>query len=180
MANYHVPSQEKESGSEAGHESDATEMKAKVEALLKLADASWRAVDTRRSYEWKANFGLWTALGLLVGFLFQNKAEVLSGHLWTTAFLALLILLGIGLPYVFVWSKGLYGKNQRDARRAYHYWYLVEMELKIEHQFEDMPGPDPVPFWRNWSVGSQILITIVLLLAVDSALFLNFVKTPTN
>jgi hypothetical protein len=53
--------------------------KDKVEFLLKLADASWRDYNERRSIEWKVNFGLWAALGAFAALCFSGRLDLLYG-----------------------------------------------------------------------------------------------------
>ena len=40
----------------------------KIKVLTNLSEACWKEYDTRRSYEWKVSFGLWTSIGLIAGF----------------------------------------------------------------------------------------------------------------
>ena len=47
-----------------------------VEAIFKLADASWQDFDSRRSDEWKITFGLWTVLALFAGGVIKGEVKL--------------------------------------------------------------------------------------------------------
>jgi hypothetical protein len=147
----------------------------RTETLLKLADASWRNMDARRSYEWKANFGLWTALGLIAGFLFQSKVGLLSSHPKLAVLLATLVLFGMGYTFCAVRISGLYRGNKVDMRRACHYWRLVESTLGLEPQYQVYPETG---YLKNWSAQSQILITLILLFVAFLAVLVNVSSRP--
>ena len=142
-----------------------------VDTLLKFADASWHEMDTRRSYEWKVNFGLWTTLGVLAGVSFKGETSSLpQTPMWMIA-LVLLLFPVIGFVYIFIWTKGLYARNQRNMRRAHYYWNLVETELNLSPRHQVLPEDVSEPYWRNWSVLSQVLITVIFMLIAFLALY---------
>jgi NADH:ubiquinone oxidoreductase subunit 5 (subunit L)/multisubunit Na+/H+ antiporter MnhA subunit len=134
--------------------------KNRIDTLLRLADFSWRDVDTRRSYEWKINFGLWGAFGLLAGASLRGDIQWPRSPLfiWITA--AILIL--VCLVYIFGWIRGLYERQTRNQAHAHHYLDMVEEELQISTPRRKFQPQKPRWPLFNWSVGSQIVITVLL------------------
>jgi len=129
-----------------------------VEAALKLGDCAWRDFDTRRSYEWKANLALWTALGAFSFLFLKGDAKPLPGP-WMAA--AIVILLLIDAVYIFIWTPGVFRRNRHDQDSAHSYWHQAATlaNLKIP----------PVPeisrsAFKNWSHASQVMITLFLTL----------------
>ena len=83
--------------------------KKKIESLIKLAEMYWLEYSDRRSVEWKVNFGLWAALGIFGGFVYQQKIIL---HLWIVIPITI-GLLGIWVVYIF-WKKEIQGRNTDD------------------------------------------------------------------
>jgi hypothetical protein len=143
----------------------------RVGYLLKLAEDAWKCMDSRRTYEWKVAFGIWTALAAFSGLVFRGEVRVSTlGIVLAWAFFSVLWYV-----FTFVWSKGLYVRNKFDRDLAEHYWILAEASLgpdarslrakkRIEHQYDNM--------WANWAHRTQITVTtIFVLLAIVSMLF---------
>jgi hypothetical protein len=142
--------------------------KDRVDALLRLADASWRAFDRRSSYEWKVCFALWSSLSLFSGLMLKGDVHVAR---WPNVERALIICLAIAIwvDYVFVWTRALYKRNQQDKFRADLNWMRVEEEIGIRDSQRKLYPPDDK--WLNWSHGSQILITTLFLILAIFAVF---------
>jgi hypothetical protein len=116
--------------------------KDKVESLLKLADASWRDYNERRSIEWKVNFGLWAALGAFGGFVFQRDTPPPQ---WV-ALIASALLAVAFLIYTTLWKAEIQKRNRLDLNNARYYWTEVDTELgtkppevrRIDRQWQTM------------------------------------------
>jgi len=140
----------------------------RLEILLKLAEAAWRDFDTRRPTEWKANLALWGGLGLFSGFVLKGEAMV-PGHLKVVVSV---VLVAIGLVYTFGWTRGQYHRNWQDRKIADYFWDRVEEALGVRS-----PRPRcsdsraPPHFLRNWSRGSQVLITWLFVLMAVASVF---------
>ncbi len=145
------------------------EKKTCVEALLVLGEASFHGFDERRKYEWKVNFVLWTALGVVAGLQYRGELKLTFG---SAAGIAVIILMSaIGLVYTFVWAPGLFKRNQRDVSHAHWYWNEVESMLCIEsprRAYDKTPRPGR---WKNWSFFSEITFTWIMALLVLASLF---------
>ena len=133
--------------------------KDKAEALLKLADISWRNYSERRSIEWKINFGLWLALGSFAGFMLQHHPTA-SPNWWVA--LAISVLLGFTFPvYTFLWKAEVKARNRSDKRLVQYYLNKVNEELGVE-------PPVPTPQKAMTHLSQVILTFIFVLLAVLS------------
>jgi len=144
------------------------ERKLRIEALLKLQASSWRSMDHRRAYEWKVNFGLWTALGLIAGA--QLRGDIaLATHPWSLGIICL-ALLAVGWIYLFSWTKGLHGANAKDKDFAADYRRLVEKE--IGSVLTDSPERYANQKWYEaWSHRSQAGFTLLLIAIAILAAF---------
>jgi len=143
--------------------STALTPKDRLDVCLKLADAAWRDFDTRRAYEWKANFGLWAGLaGLAVLCL---RGDVAIQGAWRTAVMAASI--AVGLVYVLLWTPGLHKRNRNDQAVAQSLWTQAAQIATLTRPHE----PEPTSTFKNWSHLSQIIITAILLILAGLALF---------
>lgn len=153
-------------------EQELNERGQKIDTLLKLADASWKAHDTRRSYEWKVNLALWPGLALFAAL--QIKGETTLSLKLPSIIILSLLLIAIAYIYSTKWSAGLREGNRRDKIREETYLRLVDQELKLDNR-SPRPTTDVVlaeePILKNWSHGSQILITWLLVFFAISSMF---------
>ena len=150
--------------------------KDKVDALLKLADISWRDYSERRSIEWKINFGLWLALGTFAGFVLQYPTAV--PNRWWVA-LAISVLLGfIFLVYTFLWKKEIKERNRKDKHATEHYQRLVREELGIKWPPVESPPDPPLRKDENWPRThlSQVLMTLLFLLLAVFAVWARWLS----
>lgn len=136
--------------------------KERIDSLLNLADASWRDFDTRRAAEWKVTMGLWTAQALFAGLVIRSDVKLALTHV------ELLFLLGVFAAIVGIyslwWTRGLRDRNASNLQDAHHLWNLVQDELAIKSPRYLRGGGRPTAHWTNWSHGSQIAITLLLVL----------------
>jgi hypothetical protein len=137
--------------------------KDRISALSKLAEANFHAFERRAGFEWKVTFGLWTGLGLVAGYLL--KFDVPEPNDWGKR----LVLVSCGvlfLIYAFWWTPGIYERNESDKRKAYSYWDLMLVELGLPAESSKTEESKWRPGWFNYSHGSQVLITLSLLIVV--------------
>ena len=152
-----------------------------VDAILKLADASWRDFDSRRSHEIKVSFALWTALALLAGIVLKGDVKLSVDSL---QFILLAgILLGIWVVYSFIWTPGLRERQVRNLESAHFYWDRAEDILARSLPRSVWQDNSPRLKWgeaeraslgqaksgrslKHWSHGSQFLMTTFLMLLV--------------
>src|SRR5438270_13279188 len=104
------------------------EKKDRFDALLKLAESFWKQMDTRRAYEWKVSFGLWTALGVLAGLLIRGE---FSPELRQAVFYAV-SLGGIVLVYIICCSVGLHESHAQNKQVGNPFLVLASFDLGIE------------------------------------------------
>ncbi len=132
-----------------------------IDALLRLADACWRDFDSRRTYEWKVNFGLWTGQALFAGLALRADTKFsITG--WRIVEFSL-ILFFIVIVYSAVWSRGLRRRNRENMGDAHHYWDLAEQILGTQSTRLRRAVPKK-PYLLNWAVASQVLITLLFTL----------------
>jgi hypothetical protein len=140
----------------------------KIEILLSLSETLRNSYDTRRTYEWKVSFGLWTAIGIIAGFALKEDFSVPFNKWWGILFLGL-ILIGY-----LIFHYGLEKSNTHDQKKRHIYinkfihadigfdnGILSYEERKI---FEERPKTSRSYFLFTWSHGSQTLITTAFLL----------------
>jgi hypothetical protein len=131
----------------------------RVEALLKLADMSWRDYGERRAIEWKINFGLWLALGSFAGFMFQHPMPLPLPY-WIAIPISALLLCTF-LVYTFLWKSEIKDRNSFDKRKVQYYWGKVDEELDT-HPPSGSTLPKDIK-WPNTHL-SQVLITFLFVL----------------
>lgn len=142
--------------------------KDRVETLIKLAEASWRAYSERRSIEWKVNFGLWAALGSFSGFMFQRRIGLPYWIASVTSFL----LICTFLVYTFLWKTEIQKRNSRDKKDAHDYRKEVDSILNKESP-EVLNSEDArtvLGVWRGTHL-SQVLITLLFVLLAALAVW---------
>ena len=112
------------------------EEKNAADVLLKLKGSAFNAFESRRSYEWKVNLAIWTALAVLAGF-------ALRGQVTRTPRAGLIIagLLGVVVLHAF---------------------FLIQVQIghradrKSEHQYEnainELLGRPCKPDWSNCKI----------------------------
>jgi hypothetical protein len=132
-----------------------------VDVMLKLADASWKSMDTRRAYEWKVSFGLWAGLGALAGFLLKGQASPLASWQCWEVVIAALGLVIVAAVHIFVWIRAVHERNHNDVRRAHHYWHMVEANCGLPITHEDRLEQATPSLWGDWAHCSQIVVTMV-------------------
>jgi hypothetical protein len=88
----------------------------KRDVYLRLADRAQHRFDQRREYEWKVNFGLWTAIGLALGFLLSADAPIDSKMKWAATILLAIIVLVYGY-----WISMLHVRARRDRDTSIHW-----------------------------------------------------------
>lgn len=146
---------------------DSSFPKDAVEAIFKLANAMWRDFDSRRSYEWKVTFGLWTALGLFAAGVIKGDVKLPLG---CGGFIVLVIIFGgIWLSYTLLWTPGLRKRQKLNLDSAHYYWNGVE-KIVTRNQQEDMTLDNSPRFnyssddtLLHWSHCSQIITTTLLM-----------------
>jgi hypothetical protein len=124
-------------------------------------------MDARRAYEWKVNFGLWTALALLAGLLVRDEVKLLAATkiCWGILFVLIIIV------YIFIWSAGLHRRNAQNRRDANHFWGLATKDMDLDKDSIDKFKVTPVPsMWKDWSRLSQISFTLILAIIAGIAL----------
>jgi hypothetical protein len=147
------------------HDSDFTK-KDRIDAFIRLGDSSWRQMDTRRAYEWKVSFGLWTALGIMAGLLIRGEFKPPT----IQAVIYAVLLAIIVYVYIFIWSAELHKRNAGNKQDAHHFWGLAikEFEPNSIDRFEVKPAS---PLLKEWSHLTQILVTLTLAILAGTALF---------
>jgi len=98
--------------------------KEKIDTLSDLYNKAWSSFDTRRSYEWKTNFGLWAALGSILGFSIKEKNTFEDRYVW-------LVISIIAVAYVFIWTVGLFTQNRKDKDRMGYYQEKILRLLRL-------------------------------------------------
>jgi hypothetical protein len=142
--------------------------KDRIDALLRLGESCWKQMDTRRAYEWKVSFGLWTALSVIAGLLIRGEFRP-DWH-YRIAYGAM--FLAIVFVYVVSWSRGLQIRNAENKRAANHFWGLAAAELGLGSDSAEPFKVTPIPpITSDWSHRSQILFTFLLALIAGAALF---------
>lgn len=146
------------------------ELNTRVRALLRIADMHWRDFDSRRSYEWKVNFALWTSLGALAGLLLRSEGGI-SDQMGVVASGVVAV---IYLVYWVVWSVGTWRRNYHDFQDAHREINSVREIIKnnpnLDRQEDRRIAELPIPrystfdiflIWLDWSRRAQLIITLL-------------------
>ena len=142
------------------------EEKRYFDATKTLRDLAWESFDRRRGFEWKLSFGLWTALGALLGSLAAGKV-ILSET-------GERIVVSVACVFVIVlhswWSVALAASNRADLKKS----YIIEKELRetlgltadceagrqLDAVVNRMGNRSGIA--GNWGHLTQVLITLTL------------------
>lgn len=129
----------------------------RINSLFKLADRCWTEYDSRRSYEWKINFGLWTSLGVVLGFAIKERF-IIGPQIW--------IPIGVIAIFYLRWQLGLFTSNRHDQNKRHCYETQIRYEQKItlDPELNTRPGTSGSSFLVNWSHSAQIIFTFSLLI----------------
>jgi hypothetical protein len=163
-------------------------VKDKADALIALGNAHWRDFDTRRSYEWRTSFALWTALRALAALMAKGDAVIIPA----VAVCIGLIVLAVFLVYWLFWMTGMWRRNEDDLFYAYESWNAARVLLGLtvyrnpeRKQSSDKKRlarflKDSRTVWKNWSRGSQLLVTLMFSCAAWAAILapLFFSRPP--
>lgn len=96
--------------------------KSEHEIFLELAQMAQQSFDGRRVYEWKAAYGLWTAIGVFTFFAIQNPGIVppsYSSRLW-------IAYAAIWLVWTFIWQPAMRTAFDLDKRWKHYYMHRAE------------------------------------------------------
>lgn len=160
-----------------------------MEFAIKMHDLHRSRFEKRQSYEWKLSLALWSALGLLAGFLATKTVTVPLG----VKIVGVLIMLSILFVYGFIWMPGLAIRFDYERDRARHYSDLLaetfpeDVGDPLRKAIVGKPKVSDNPRirwpgtlkrrWLNFSYFTQIFITGCLL--AINVLFM-FPQAPTT
>jgi len=101
--------------------------KSREEVYLELAKLSQQSFESRRTYEFKAAFGLWTGIGAITYFAIEHPGVISGGGLG--------VLLGAYLVMAFVWIFGwqpfIHYAHRRDKKWKHYYMHRAENRAEI-------------------------------------------------
>jgi hypothetical protein len=118
-------------------------MDKKLDTLIKLSEACWTEFDTRRSYEWKISFGLWTAIGIIIGFALKEDVNHVI-DMW----LVTLVLVIIMAAYIW-WHIGLRNSNKRDQDKRHAYFKVIHKEIDFWPDLNKITDDSLEEDWKN-------------------------------
>jgi hypothetical protein len=93
----------------------------RFDACMKQADFYFRSFDTRRQYEWKVTFGIWTLAAVGIAFLPRLAGITPVEKSFLAVFLVLLHV---------AWTFRIVQSNWKDAKRAWGFREIAERILK--------------------------------------------------
>ncbi|MBI4183582.1 MAG: hypothetical protein HY521_06270 [Proteobacteria bacterium] len=138
-------------------DSDNCSQKEKFDALMKQAEYAFASFNGRRQYEWKVNFALWTVIVAAIGYLKGTPIPWWLG------------VLGAVVHGYFLW--GISGANKNDKLMADHFRDQAARILCDPEYRVLKPPPrissvyDHLCAFKNWAHLSQLIVTILLLMA---------------
>ena len=140
-----------------------------VEALKHLAQSALDRFKTRLDWEWKARFGLWTALGAATAFtLGSDKWQPSWGH-FRVIFLAMIALV---LIYGFFFSWSVHMLHQKDIK----IWTACEREIAKKLGDNVLDAVDEKTGANTWAIFLSIGQLLVTGLFAAALIFAFYVK----
>lgn len=131
--------------------------KEKFDACMKLAEYFLEMWESRRGFEWKIAFGLWTLLGAATVTL-RGKGG-----------LSLYMVVTIVLVFEFGWLWNLWSRSDTEKRAGKHYRDQAEQMMKNRAQsivpfaYEERPFRHKIwEFAKDWSMQFQLIVTALL------------------
>lgn len=153
----------------------------KLETLVSLSESCWSEYNSRRSYEWKVSFGLWTAIGVIAGFALKEGVIIPLNQYWIIG-----LLISIFLAYLW-FQAGLYRSCTQDQSKRHIYISFIHSQIGFntkrlkEKERELFKKRSKLSnskfFFLVWSHGSQLLITAVFLTILGLILLNRDVKS---
>ena len=145
------------------------ERKVRIEILIETAKFHRDRFNSRRSYQWKLNLALWSAVALLAGFLFTNELNTQRTPCCVYCF-GLLLLLLVNVVY-FYWTVhvSLHDVSDRNLARRWMREAATEVypgengQAKLKQLNKDaLPPREGGAGWMDYSTRTQIAITLLL------------------
>jgi hypothetical protein len=114
----------------------------KAKQFIELSKTNQENLWKRRSIEWKVNFGLWAALGVIAGFCYEKDLSLdPTQHPY-----AIWAILGC-VFIAYVWNNiGTVISNEKDLDWQIYYKALAEKELTGANADRGRPNPE----WYLW------------------------------
>jgi hypothetical protein len=135
-----------------------------AEILFKLAEQKWQEYNSRRSYEWKVNFGIWAGIGIFSGFCI--KENIRFDNILIIILLSIFYIVMILVYYIF--RRGISKSCNDDQIERFKYIDKIHEILdlnKTEKPKELIICNKKVNILKlNWSHITQLFITILILL----------------
>jgi hypothetical protein len=122
--------------------------KSKEEIYLELAKLAQQSFESRRSYEWKLAFGLWTGIGFFTYFAVQHA----GAFPWWALWLLLAAYLAIAVLGCVVWQPPL--RTAADCDKKWKHYYMHRAEQSRPEQRRD-PDPWVLPEQRTYKIGKE-------------------------
>lgn len=131
---------------------------------LKLADFHFRSFDTRRQFEWKVNFGIWTLVAVGVGLISTQLAMTRADKIGFAC-----ALLGLHAVWVFRIVKS----NWKDQENAWGFRKVAEELLRdptsgalLISSLPSLPNTKDRGLWDLASASLPVVGTLVLVVAL--------------
>jgi hypothetical protein len=140
------------------------DQKRHFDATKTLRDSAWESFDRRRGFEWKLSFGLWTALGALLGALATGKVSLVGKDEQIAVWVACVVVVALH----GYWSYALAGSNRADLKKSYVYEKelrnALNLSSKVKNDLDAIVEPmsERNAAVRNWGHITQVLITLIL------------------
>jgi hypothetical protein len=152
----------------------AERLKSEIDFALRMADSRWRSFESRRAYEWRINFALWTGSAAITALLLRGGAPVsplIVGWTVVTACIVFLVYwLGWSVP---AWSRGAidFDEAERHFARANELLRTGLSAARVETLPKTNWWSNVWLVWCDWSRLSQFVITLTFLAGVVLAVW---------
>jgi hypothetical protein len=132
--------------------------KSKEEIYLELAKLAQQSFEHRRTYEWKAAFGLWAAIGLVTYFAVEHPAVLTS---WTVGVIGAIYIL-LSVCWFFVWQVPTRRAFEQD--KAWKHFYMHKAEGLTPERPTEVTWREMLTGIRHlpWTYG-QAVVTVLFL-----------------
>ncbi|NLF73181.1 MAG: hypothetical protein GX575_29445 [Candidatus Anammoximicrobium sp.] len=108
----------------------SSEGRSKEEIYLELAKIAQQSIESRRAYEWKIAFGLWSGIGLFTYFMVESHFSLAE---WQLSGLGVLYAI-IWCVWTFTWQPFLHLAFEKDKRWKHYYMHKAEIRDETKSQ----------------------------------------------
>ena len=141
--------------------------KRRCDAIMEVHKGCWERISERRTYEWRAAYTLWAAVGAFIAIVMTQTGLFKQSDVPVSIFLLGVVFIGVIFCLIHgFWLKGLGKAHDTDREMAIHYAKILRnlSNSNFEEHFEECLNRQKKQrgLFGDWSRKWQLSITMLL------------------